>query len=558
MTERLAGTDVAIVGLGGAGGIAAHVLTQAGLDVVGLEAGPRVTRDDHAFDEIANDARARLAQPKAVHEQPTWRTDATQDAGPSPWPMVMMNAVGGTTVHYDGLSIRFQPWNFESRTRTIERYGPGAIPGGSTIADWPVSYDELEPYYGLVERAIGVGGVDGNPFDGPRGNPYPIPPLRRTGWGTLVADAAAHLGWHPYPAPSAITSVPYDGRETCTFCGFCQHNVCHRDAKGSTNLNVIPWAEATGRLRVETWARVTGIDTGADGRVTGVTFVRDGRAFHQPAKVVLVAGYVYENTRLLLLSASKAHPHGLANGRGQVGRHYMAHLVPTVLGLFPGRRLNLFNGTGTQVTCIDDFNADNFDHAGAGFVGGGMITNAHEFAPLMFARGTLHPPHVPRWGSAWKAWMRANAQSLGSVYAQLDALPYEDTLLDLDPVTTDRHGVPVVRVTHRVHDNEIAAQAFLRARLEELLLEAGAAETWTTPVTIVEPRHCCGGTRMGDDPDTSVVDRWGLAHDAPNLGVLGASVFPSVGGANPTLTVQATAWRTAQRVVDAWGAVAGG
>jgi gluconate 2-dehydrogenase alpha chain len=206
--------------------------------------------------------------------------------------------------------------------------------------------------------------------------------------------------------------------------------------------------------------------------------------------------------------------------------------------------------------CMDDFNADNFDHTGAGFIGGGMITGADEYTPLRFATGAMHPPRIPRWGSRWKAWMAEHARSVGAVYSQFDALPYEDNNLDLDPVTTDPHGVPVVRVTHRVHANEHAAFAYLGDVQERLLREAGAQETWQLPEPFVEARHCAGGTRMGHDPATSVVDGWGLAHEVPNLGVMGASTFPSVGGSNPTLTVQATAWRTAQRLVDDWGAIA--
>ena len=210
------------------------------------------------------------------------------------------------------------------------------------------------------------------------------------------------------------------------------------------------------------------IETDDQGLARGVRFVRDGRTYSQPAKVVLVGTYVFENSRLLLLSTSKAHPAGLGNDRGQVGRNWMSHVFPLTYGRFPGRRLNLFNGNGSQVTCIDDFNADNFDHAGEAFVGGGMITNTHELAPLMFARGTPHPPYIPRWGSAWKAWMKENAQSVGSIYAQFDALPYEDNGLDLDPAATDPHGVPVVRVTHRIHPNEHAACAFIARRQAEL------------------------------------------------------------------------------------------
>jgi gluconate 2-dehydrogenase alpha chain len=556
VTETLRAADVAIVGLGAAGGVAAHVLTGAGLEVVGLEAGPRLTRADFAFDEIRNEARAWLARPKALHELPTWRSSADEDAGPAPWPIVMMNAVGGTTVHYDGLSIRFLPWNFESRTQTVARYGSGAIPDGSTLADWPISYDDLEPYYARVEWAIGVGGVDNTRFGGPRSRGYPMPPLRPTGWSDLLSGAAARLGWHPFPAPTAINSQPFDGRDACTYCGFCQHNGCHVGAKGSTDLNVIARAEATGLLRVQTWARVLRIETDAEGLVSGVAFERDGRTYLQPAKVVLVGTYVYENTRLLLLSTSKAYPDGLSNNHGQVGRHYGAHIVPITYGRFPGRRLNLFTGVGSQVMCLDDFNADGFDHADLGFLGGGMLCASHEYAPLMFARGAPTPPGVPRWGSAWKGWMKANAQSVGSVYTQLDALPYGDDRLDLDPRVTDRHGVPVVRVTHRVRPNEERAAAYMGGVQERLLREAGAEETWRPRGAYVEARHCCGGTRMGDDPAASVVDGWGMSHETPNLGILGASTFPTVGGANPTLTVQATAWRTAQRLVDAWGAIA--
>jgi gluconate 2-dehydrogenase alpha chain len=546
MIETLAAVDVVLVGLGAANGIVAHVLTEAGLDVAALEAGPRVSPRDFAQDEVAN--RVRLSRPKALYEVPTWRTDGGETATPSRWPMLMVNAVGGTSVHYEGLSIRFCPWNFESRTRTIERYGAGAIPAGSTLADWPFSYDELEPYYGLAERAVGVSGAEGNPFEGPRSAAFPMPALRQTGWNELLADAARRLGWHPFAAPAAINSVAYDGRPACTYCGFCMLNVCHCEAKGATDVNVIRHAEATGRLRVETWSRVTRIETGPDGLATGATFVRDGRECFQPARLVLIGTFTYENVRLLLLSTSKAHPNGLGNDHGQVGRDYMAHVTPFVFGRFPGRRLNLMTGVGSQATCVEDHNADNFDHAEARFIGGGMLSALQELTPLGFARAPL-PPSVPGWGSGWKAWVKANAQSVGSINGQVDALPYEDTYLDLDPAQTDPHGVPVVRVTHQVHDNERAAATYLEGVMRDWLLEAGAAETWAFPGRFVEARHCYGGTRMGHDRETSVVDGHGLLHDAPNVGVVGASTFPTAGGVNPTLTVQATAWRTAEHVV---------
>jgi gluconate 2-dehydrogenase alpha chain len=558
MTSRLPPVDVVVLGLGAANGVVAHVLTEAGLEVAALEAGPRVDRAASALDEVGNDLRARLSAPKALGEIPTWRTDRADKAQPAPYPTLMVNAVGGTTLHYEGLSGRFSPWNFETRTRVIERHGADAIPPDSTLADWSFSYDELEPYYDLTERAIGVSGIAanvagspqnaaGNIFEGKRSAPFPMPPLRSTGWSDLMSEAARRLDWHPFPAPAAINTEEYDGRSACTYCGFCQYNVCHCDAKGATHLNVIPRAEATGLLRVETDARVTRIDVNSDGLASGVTFVRDGQEWRQPAKIVAIGCFVFENVRLLLLSRSAPFPNGLANNSGQVGKHLIAHLCPFVQGQFPGKNLNLFNGNGSQVACVDDFNADRGGGAGDGFIGGGMIVAFREMGLIAHMK-IPGPPSLPRWGAEWKAWMVANARSLGPTYGEFDALSYEDNFMDLDPEVTDAHGIPVIRVTHRVHENERRGTDFLRARQHEWLRAAGATETWDLPLHI-EGRHCYGGTRMGSDPSTSVVDGYGFAHEIPNLAIVGASTFPTAGGINPTLTVQAAAWRTADWII---------
>jgi gluconate 2-dehydrogenase alpha chain len=559
VNPQAARADVLLIGLGGAGGIAADVLTRAGARVLALEAGPRVGAADAELDEIANDVHGRLSRPKALAEVPTWRSDPSRDAGPSPWPMLMVNAVGGSTVHYPGLSARFHPWNFESRTRTIERYGLAAIPAGSTIADWPLGYAELEPQYEAVERAIGVAGDAGNiggaltgagsHFEGPRASAYPMPPLRRSGWTELTDAAARTLGWHPFAAPAAINSVPFNGNPECTYCGFCSGNSCYRDAKGSTDANVIARAEQTGLLTVVTGARVTRLEVDRDGLISGAHYVKDGRECFAPASFVLLATFTYENVRLLLLSSSKQYPRGLSNNHGQVGRHYMAHVTPFVFGLFPGRRLNLFSGLWSQATCVDDWNADNFDHSGLGFIGGALLAAPQELKPIAAASGPL-PASVPRWGSAWKAWLKANAQSVGYLSAQVESLSYEENFLDLDPTARDPFGLPVVRVTHRARANEQTSAAFMIEKLRTWLQAAGASETWHAERLAVEARHCYGGTRMGDDAEHSVVDRFGFSHEAPNLGILGTSTFPTTGGHNPTLTLQALAWRTAERLVE--------
>jgi gluconate 2-dehydrogenase alpha chain len=567
MTDVRPETDVVVVGLGAAGGIAAHVLTDAGLEVVGLEAGSRLSFDGMRFDELRNDIRNWMSDAKAKLEVPTWRESPDAEAGRSPWPMLMANAVGGSTVHYECMSLRFHPWNFKTRSKTIARYGPGAIPAGSTVADWPVGYDELEPFYDRVERAIGVAGhagrvrgevdPDGNHFEADRSRGYPMKALRRSGWASLMADAARHLGWHPFPSPAAINTELYNGNSVCTYCGFCQSNGCYTDAKGSTAATVIPLAEATGRLRIEPSARAVALDVDPTGRVSGVRYVQDGRESVQPARAVLVAGFTYENSRLLLLSTSAAYPNGLSNNHGQVGRDFIAHVTPFAFAVFPGKRLNIFNGTVAQATCLDDWNADNFDHAGLDFIGGGMFASMGEFKPIAAAGGPAVSPRVPRWGSEWKSWIREHAQSVGGAVSQFDALSYETNYLDLDPLKRDALGLPVVRVTHRLHENEVRGSRYMAEQLQSWLLEAGAAEAWSSDGQLVEGRHVYGGTRMGPDPHTSVVDSNGFSHEVPNLGIIGASTFPTAGGHNPTLTVQALTWRTAEHLIGQWSAITG-
>ncbi len=314
----------------------------------------------------------------------------------------------------------------------------------------------------------------------------------------------------------------------------------------------MPQALATGLLRVETGARVTEFVVGPDGCVAGVRYVVNGRERVAEGRAYLLAGFVYENTRLLLLSRSMAFPQGLANRAGQVGRHYLAHVTPFVFGHFPGRRLNLWSGPWSQATCVDDWNADNHDHGDLDFVGGGMLTAGHELKPIGIA-STPPPPGQPRFGASWKSWLRETAPSLGVAVAQVECFPSVDNRLDLDPDVRDTFGRPVVRVTFRPDGNQLRAMSFLRGKLEEWLYEAGAATVWSATEPFLETRHAYGGTRMGTDPGCSVVDPDGFAHEVPNLGILGASVFPASGGVNPTLTVQALAWRTAERLIPRFG-----
>jgi gluconate 2-dehydrogenase alpha chain len=567
MATQLKGTDVVVIGLGAAGGVAVLPLAEAGIDVVGLEAGTWLTRRDFAPDEIRNNVRNwPQAVQKASGEIPTFRPNqsAPTTRGTS---HPMMNAVGGTTLHYWAQSWRLNPWDFTVVSETTRRYGRSRIPARSTVEDWPFGYEELEPYYDRVEYETGVSGqagnirgtVDrrGNIFEGPRRREYPMPALRGSGFTDLMSAAARSLGWHAFPGPAQINSRPYQDRSPCLYHGFCNRGGCHVDAKNGPHITTIPKAQKTGRLAVVTRAHVTAIDVDAKGRAGAVRYVTDGEEFVQPAKVVLLGAYTYENTRLLLLSRSKAFPHGLSNNRGQVGRHYFSHAQGGgVTALFPFD-INNWYGLPAQGTAVDDWADDNFDHAGLDFIGGGNLWVYSDRRPIAAANTTTFG-RAPAWGSAWKAFIRENADRVNSAYLQKTTLPYEGNVLDLDLAVRDPLGMPVCRITADYGDNERRINEFIQDKMERWYRAAGAVAIQRNPLGSMAPTtHAYGGTRMGDNPETNVVDRWGFSHEVPNLGILGASVMGTSGARNPTLTVQALAWRTADHLAKHWKSIAG-
>jgi gluconate 2-dehydrogenase alpha chain len=568
MASRLKETDVVIVGLGAVGGVAALPLTQAGLDVIGLEAGTWLTKRDFAPDELRNNYRGwPQASQKANQEIPTHRATAASPPFPRLTIHPMMNGVGGTSLHYWAQSWRLNPWDFKVRSETTRRYGASRIPAGSTVEDWPFGYEDLEPFYDKVEFEIGVSGAAGNVngtidrrgniFEGPRRREYPMPSLRGTGFTDLMGAAARTLGWHPFPGPAAINSRLYQGRPACMYHGFCNRGGCHVDAKGSTAVTTIPKAQATGKLKIVTRAQVTSIDTDNSGRVAGVTYVVDGSEYVQPAKVVLLASYTYENVRLLLLSRSKPYPNGLSNNHGQVGKHYFSHhQTAGVSALFPWNT-NSWYGLPGQGIAVDDWADDNFDHAGLDFIGGGNLWVYSDRRPIAAASMSTFGATAKSWGREWKAFIRQNADRTNASYLQKTTLPYEENYLDLDPVVKDPMGFNVCRITAEYKDNERKLAVFIQDKMEQWYRTAGATAVERAPVGPMGPStHAYGGTRMGNNAETNVVNRWGFSHEAPNLGILGASVMGTSGAHNPTLTAQALAWRTAEYLTKNFAAIA--
>jgi gluconate 2-dehydrogenase alpha chain len=566
MAANLKPVDVAVIGLGAAGGVAVLPLARAGLKVAGIEAGTWIDPHSYRPDEIYNNVRGMVTSvPKAKREIPTFRTsDSAKSRQGATHPM--MNAIGGTSIHYHAQSWRYSPWDFKVRSASVSRYGPASIPKGTTLEDWPLTYDDLEHYYELCEYEIGVSGragnilgrIDprGNVFEGPRKRDFPMPPLRDTEFTDMMAAGARKLGWKPFRGPAAINSQPYKGRPGCAYHGYCDRNGCHISAKNSTAVTTIPAAQKTKNLTIFDKAQVTRIVTDNDGKVTGVLYLRESQEYFQPARVVLLAGYTYENSRILLLSKSKAFPNGLSNNHGQVGKHYFGHWDAQagtgVSALFP-QDLNIWYGAIAQNVTIDEWADDNFDHSGLGFIGGASIQVNTEKHPIGAAAMNTYG-RAPQWGSRWKAFIRENAGRWVSSYIQCNTFPYENTYLDLDPDVKDPLGDPVCRITSGPKENEPRQALYTGQKMEEWFKAAGAIEVTKAQGGIgpALTTHAFGGTRMGDNPETNVVDRWGFSHEASNLAILGASTFGTSGARNPTLTVQALAWRTADHLVKNW------
>lgn len=545
--------DVCIVGMGAVGGIMAKELASAGLKVVGLERGPLLDFEDYAYKDSVRAIARRELEERVKHEPITMRpgrgvrTRLHYTTTPS-------NSVGGGLMIWTGSATRFMPGDFKVRTNDVlggvaERAGADLT--GYDIADWPISYDDLEPYYERFEWEMGVSGKAGaNPFEGPRRRGYPAPPLRPSARTKLFGEACLRLGYHAYETPQGILSEPYKPpapfdqripeRPACVYCGQCNNYGCHVHAKTSTPFTVIPVALGTGNLDLRARCKAFRIDTDPSGRVSGVSyFDPGGRAIEQRASVVVLAGFLYENVRLLLLSG--AGKKGLANSSGLVGRYVMAHGDVRTTGLFDDTYVNAFIGPNGGMR-MDDFNGSNFDHSGLGFIRGGTIGTSGGGTPL--ERYDVVPPGWPRWGERYKENLARYYTRSFDIGIHPETLPHRDNFVDLDPVRKDAWGIPLPRVTFSFHENERCMWRFLAEKTERIMKETGASHVWTTPTN--RPSRWAGGTRMGDDPLASVVNGTCQAHDVENLFIVGSSVFPTMSGYAATPTVGALAYRTAE------------
>lgn len=574
MATKLPSVDVLVVGFGWTGAILAQELTDAGLNVLALERGTwRDTPIDFAptfdQDELRYYWRHELFEPLA-HETLTIRNNMGETA----LPMRRLGSflpginVGGAGVHWNGQTWRFLPSDFVAKSHNLSRYGKQALADDMTIQDWGVTYADLEPHYDRFEYICGISGkagnlrgkiqAGGNPFEGPRRREYPNPPMAMSYPPTLFAQAATSLGHAPFPQPSANMSRAYVNPlgvqlGPCTYCGFCEKFGCGNYSKASAQTTILPVLMRKPNFTLKTESEVVRLNRSADGkRVVSATYVdASGQEFEQPADLVILCAYILHNVRLLLLSGI-GQPYDPQTGQGVIGKNYAYQITSSVNAFFDDKVLNPFIGAGAHGMIVDDWNGDNFDHSGKGFIGGGYVGVVQTGARPIETHPT--PEGTPKWGSAWKKAVAANYLKAMSIATHGSVMSHRGNYLDLDPTYRDVYGRPLLRMTFDYTDNEHRMSDYITDRAAEIARAMNPREikvnkrqgSWD--VVPYQTTHNTGGAIMGADPKSSAVNRYLQSWDCPNLFIMGASAFPQNPGYNPTGTVAALAYWSADAI----------
>ncbi|MFB6468738.1 GMC family oxidoreductase [Cytobacillus sp. Hz8] len=559
MAKQMKKADVVLIGVGWTGGILASELGKKGYKVVGLERGkPQKTADfSMVHDELRYASRFELMQDLSK-ETVTFRNNSGMRALPMRQygSFLLGDNLGGAGMHWNGQTYRFLPYDFEIRSKTIERYGANKIPKDMTLQDWGITYDEMEKYYDMFEKTCGISGEE-NPLAGKRSNPYPTGPMKTSPTLQLFIDATKKLHLHPYMSPSANLSENYTNpdnisRPACQYCGFCERFGCEYGAKADPVVTVLPVAQKTGNFELRTHSNVIRIEH--DGtKATGVTYIdtQTGEEFFQPAEVVGVTSYVMNNVRLLLIS-KMGTPYDPNTGRGVIGKNYAYQTNGGSASGFFKKEFNLFAGAGALGASLDDFNGDNFDHSNLGFLHGGSMSTSQTGKRPIATNSTL--PGTPSWGKEFKAQSVKYANSVLGVSAQGSSMPFKHHYLDLDPTYKDAFGNPLLRITFDFEDQDRNLVEYMGKQAETIMKEMGAdqvfASTKLGPYNIVpyQSTHNTGGVIMGADPKTSAINNYLQMWDFENVFIPGASAFAHNSGYNPTGTVGALSYRTAEGI----------
>jgi len=534
--------DAIIIGTGAAGGIVACVLAEAGKHVLLLERGAALSFGDVGRDHLRNQRLAvygHNAGPDILGNPRVFVDPHGRSRVVKPYEVDYHNnaaCLGGGTRVYGAQAWRFHPDDF----RMASKYG---VPEGSSLADWPISYEDLEPFYERAEWELGAAGNgDSIQSEIPRKRNYPLPPVPPNPQTAALQSAARQLGWRTSPVPLLINTESYAGRAACIECKYCVGFACPTDAKNGTQNTVIPRALATGNCDVKTSAVAESIETDNRGIVRGVSYFVDSRPETARSKLVMVSGGAIESARLLLNSHSSLHPAGLGNEHDQVGRNLQGHLYPRAYGISSER---VFNGIGPGVTIA----TIQFNHDNPGIIGGGMMADDFIKPPIDFWYDSL-PPDLPRWGIENKRFMRENFTRVMHVRGPVQDIPNPEGRVTIDNSVRDKWGIPVARLSGTTHPATVDAAEFMRERGEEWLRASGCEKVWSTrPGLVLSGRqHQAGTCRMGKDPRSSVTDEWGRVHSHDNLFVVDGSLHVTNGGFNPVLTIMALAYRSAEYI----------
>lgn len=528
--------DVIVIGSGAGGGNAAWEFAKRGKRVLVVERGRDLTFEEIGRDHLRNHRYAKYGHNTGPDIETNPRTIARPNVE-----QLQVNpihggyhnnamAVGGGTRVYGAQAWRFHPLDFRMATT----YG---VPEGSSLADWPIDYDELAPYYEAAEWDLGVCGSDPSPQMPPR-REYPMPPLPISRRGQLLADAANSLGWGHQRVPLMINSTYRDGRPACVQCQHCVGFACPNEAKGGTQNTVLPKVLSMASNELWTKCQVIGLRLSSSGLVEGIRAVRGGDSVEVTAELVVVAAGAIESARLLLASVSSREPNGVGNNHDQVGRHLQGHYYPSATGVFK-EPINDMEGPGPNVSVTE------FNHGNPGIVGGGMLADDFIPLPAHFASQYLHPS-APRFGAKLKALVRESYLRSFRLMGPVQDIPNPDSRVTLDRSVRDGNGMPVARLSGTTHPETVRTAEFMATKAATWMQAAGADNVWTAPVGLglSAGQHQAGTCRMGTDPRVSVVDVKGLVHGHDNLLVCDASVHVTNGGFNPFLTAMATAIRT--------------
>ena len=536
-----------VVGAGASGGIIAKELAFAGLRVALMERGDWPIYDEHINDELISQRTSVLASVSGpdwkknprVHVHPDGRREEVRPNDGRYGPLAA--CVGSGTVTYGAMAWRFMREDFTMKST----YGHV---DGSTLDDWPITYDELEPYYEKAEWEIGVSGKAGaNPFEAPRKKEYPMPPFEHDRDGELFSEAARSLGYHPFSIPMLRNSVPYNKRPACIRNRTCVGFQCPVDGKNGTQNTVIPAALETGNCDIYTLAKVAEILSHPGGNVKGIRyFDSKDREQELTADIIIVTASATESARLLLNSKTDLFPNGLGNNNDWVGRNLQGHAYTSAFGLFE-EEIRTFQGPGATMGICD------FNHHNEGIIGGGLLCNEFNRLPYLFSQ--TRPPGAKRWGKEHKEFQLKNLKRMAGLHGPIQEMPVFDSRVTVDPQVKDHWAIPVVALSGQRHHLDHEHCKFLSSKAEEILKEAGAYKTWQSVGGRGGPsghQHQCGTIRMGSDPKTSVVSKYGQCHDIDNLFVTDGSVFVTGGGFNPVLTIMALAYHTAEYIVSNW------